>query len=79
MPTIQHALLSHSYNLFLSLKGQEWHVDEITQLPEGMQPQITPEELIVCEDILRADARVCELAAAVGTYPLDWHKIAVLT
>lgn len=69
---MRHFLISHhstSHNVFLSLHGQEWHVDEITQLPEGVHPQITPEELIACEAILRADPRVCKLAADVGLCP----------
>jgi primary-amine oxidase len=57
---------SHSYNVFLSLQGQDWQVNTITQLPEGVQPQITPEELLACEDILRADPQVIKLAADVG-------------
>jgi primary-amine oxidase len=41
-------------------------MDDIEELPEGVQPQITPEELIACEDILRADPGVIKLAAEVG-------------
>jgi primary-amine oxidase len=57
---------SHSYNALLSLHSQEWRVDTINQLPEGVHPQITPEELIACDEIIRADPQVVKLAADVG-------------
>jgi primary-amine oxidase len=68
-------IVRHSYNVFLSLNGQDWHVDSVTQLGEGVQPQITPEELIACEDILRADPQVVKLAAEVGQSLCLWSTI----
>lgn len=32
-----------------------WTVDTLAQLAEGVQPQITPEELLEAEDIVRKD------------------------
>jgi primary-amine oxidase len=52
-------------------------MDDIEELPEGVQPQITPEELIACEDILRADPGVIKLAAEVGKRSHcigAWHR-----
>ena len=41
-------------------------MDTIDKLPEGVQPQISVEELLLCEDIIRADERVIKLAKDVG-------------
>lgn len=50
----------------LALKGDVWEVQTIDKLPEGQQPQISVEELLLCEDIIRADERVQKLAKEVG-------------
>lgn len=55
-----------SYNTILSLKGCDWTVDSLEQLGDGVQPQISIEELLLCEDIIRNDERVIQLAKAVG-------------
>ncbi|KAI0698993.1 peroxisomal copper amine oxidase [Cytidiella melzeri] len=60
------AVTGTSYNTVLSLKGNEWEVASIDKLPDGAQPQISVEELLLCEDIIRADARVIQLAKEVG-------------
>ena len=59
---------SDSYNVVTSLKDGVWAVDTIDKLPEGIQPQISVEELLLCEDIIRADERVLKLAKDVGMY-----------
>ena len=59
---------SDSYNVITSLKDGVWVVDTIDKLPEGIQPQISVEELLLCEDIIRADERVLKLAKDVGMY-----------
>lgn len=51
----------------MSLHGQDWVVDTLEKLPEGVQPQISVEELLLCEEIIRADERVIKLAGEVGT------------
>lgn len=43
-------------------------MESLEKLPEGVQPQITVEELLLCEDIIRADEQVRKLAADVGQY-----------
>lgn len=48
-------------------------MDSLEILPEGIQPQITVEELLLCEDIVRADERVRKLAADVGVSPEQLH------
>ena len=48
-----------------STKGT-WDVESLLKLPEGTQPQISPAELLACEDIVRKDARVQALAKQVG-------------
>jgi hypothetical protein len=40
----------------------------LTRLPEGTQPQLSPEELIACEEIVRKDPRVQQLARDVGMF-----------
>ena len=45
------------------------------KLPEGVQPQISVEELLLCEEIIRKDERVIKLAAEVGE--LDAHLHAM--
>lgn len=32
-----------------------WTIDDLTKLPEGVQPQITVEELLEAEEIVRKD------------------------
>lgn len=55
-----------AYNAILSLKDAQWELDTLEKLPEGVQPQISVEELLLCEKIIREDKRVQKLAADVG-------------
>ncbi|KAF9266379.1 peroxisomal copper amine oxidase [Marasmius fiardii PR-910] len=66
------AVSGEGYNTILVLKGDKWQVETFEQLPEGSQPQISPEELIEAENIVRENPRVQELARAVGVEP---HQI----
>ena len=43
-----------------------WSVESIVKLPEGTQPQITPEEQLEGEGIVKNDPRVQALAKQVG-------------
>ncbi|KAH9895668.1 copper amine oxidase [Cubamyces lactineus] len=67
------AVTGDAYNTILSLNGQDWVVDSLDKLPEGVQPQISVEELLLCEEIIRADERVIQLAAEVGVKPEQLH------
>ncbi|THU79486.1 hypothetical protein K435DRAFT_823888 [Dendrothele bispora CBS 962.96] len=60
-----------NYNVYLSLdtSNSKWVVDKLTRLPDGVQPQISVEELIAAERIVKADKKVQELAAQVGVKP----------
>jgi hypothetical protein len=51
---------SIAYNAVLTQEtaSSTWTVDTITELAEGIQPQITPEELLEAEDIVRKDVSV---------------------
>ncbi|KAI0710687.1 peroxisomal copper amine oxidase [Earliella scabrosa] len=62
-----------AYNTIVSLHGQDWVVDTLEKLPEGVQPQISVEELLLCEEIIRADERVIKLAGEVGVKPEQLH------
>ncbi|KAL0951982.1 hypothetical protein HGRIS_008635 [Hohenbuehelia grisea] len=59
----------HSYNVVLALKENAWSIETLEKLAEGVQPQISVEELIDCEAVIRADKRVQQLAAEVGVKP----------
>ncbi|KAJ8457368.1 hypothetical protein ONZ51_g11577 [Trametes cubensis] len=67
------AVTGDAYNTILSLNGPEWVVDSLEKLPEGVQPQISVEELLLCEEIIRADEKVKQLAAEVGVKPEQLH------
>ncbi|RDB19304.1 Copper amine oxidase 1 [Hypsizygus marmoreus] len=58
-----------AYNVILSLIDGEWTVDTIEKLPEIQQPQISVEELVEAEGVIKADERVRKLAADVGVTP----------
>jgi len=57
-----------AYNAVLTLDSTTsiWSVTKLTQLPGGTQPQLSPDELLACEDIVRKDPRVQQLARDVG-------------
>lgn len=54
------------------MKEDTWTVDSLEKLGDGVQPQISVEELLQCEDIIRKDERVIKLAKEVGLYLLLW-------
>jgi primary-amine oxidase len=59
---------SDAYNtcvVFNSVEGT-WNVESLLKLPEGTQPQISPDELLLCEEVVRNDPRVQKLAKEVG-------------
>ncbi|KAN0100146.1 Copper amine oxidase, enzyme domain containing protein [Tylopilus felleus] len=60
------------YNAILAFKDGEWEVESLDQIPEGSEPQITPEELTMCEVVVRNDPKVQALAKQVGIEP---HQI----
>jgi hypothetical protein len=64
---------SDVYNAIVTLNGAEgpWNVESLLKLPEGAQPQISPGELLACEDIVKNDARVQALAKEVGELTLQ--------
>jgi primary-amine oxidase len=50
----------------LTFNDSEWVVDGADQLPEGQMPQLSVNELIEAEQIVRNDERVRKLCADVG-------------
>ena len=71
-----------AYNAIVSLHGQDWAVDTLEKLPNGVQPQISVEDLALCEEIIKRDERVIKLAAEVGLCLLSFDatpRIVVLT
>ncbi|KAK0466066.1 copper amine oxidase [Desarmillaria tabescens] len=58
-----------AYNVILALDDGKWGIESIEKLPEGAQPQISVQELVACEKIVKSDARVQQLAKEVGVLP----------
>ncbi|KAH9940012.1 peroxisomal copper amine oxidase [Epithele typhae] len=67
------AVTGTAYNTIVALKDKEWEVETLDKLPEGVQPQISVEELLLCEEIIRADERVIKLAADIGVKAEQLH------
>ncbi|KAJ7504131.1 copper amine oxidase [Mycena galericulata] len=62
-----------SYNVILSLQDPGWTVDSFDLLEEGLQPQISVEELVNCERVVRDDPLIQQLAKDVGVSPEEIH------
>ncbi|KAF9479418.1 hypothetical protein BDN70DRAFT_878797 [Pholiota conissans] len=61
------------YNATLILNHNgEWEMETITLLPEEYHPQISPEELLACEEVVKNDPVIQKLAKEVGVEP---HQI----
>ncbi|KAF8971756.1 peroxisomal copper amine oxidase [Flammula alnicola] len=59
-----------AYNAILSLNEKvEWELDVLTLLPEEFQPQISVEELIACEVVVKNNPVIQQLAKDVGVLP----------
>ncbi|KAF8899406.1 peroxisomal copper amine oxidase [Infundibulicybe gibba] len=58
-----------SYNVILSFQNSKWTVDTFELLPGTVHPQISVEELIDCERIVRGNAQIQKLAKDVGILP----------
>jgi hypothetical protein len=61
-----HGNFRRSHNAIVALHDGKWEVEKVVQLAEGVQPQISVQELIACEKIVKNSKRVQELAAEVG-------------
>ncbi len=56
-----------AYNAVLVLaKENKWIVERITQLADNQHPQISVEELLAAETVVKNDATVQQLAKEVG-------------
>ncbi len=64
----------HSYNVFLALGDGKWSIQGFERLSEGVQPQISVEELVACEKVVKNDPRVQQLAKEVGKMILFTRK-----
>lgn len=63
-------LFSRGYNATLILNPNgEWEMESLTLLPEEFHPQISPEELIECEEVVKNNPQIQKLAKDVGEYP----------
>ncbi|GLB43633.1 putative amine oxidase [Lyophyllum shimeji] len=58
-----------SYNAVLSYRDSKWSVDTFEQLPAECHSQISVEELIACEKVVKNNPLVQKLAAEVGVAP----------
>jgi len=58
---------SGAYNAILTLKDDgKWEVNSLNRLPEEFHAQISPEELIACEVVVKNNPTIQKLAAEVG-------------
>jgi primary-amine oxidase len=57
-----------AYNSVIAFKESTWTVETFEKLPKGTQPQISVQELLRCEEIVKNDATVQKLAKDVGQY-----------
>ncbi|KAJ7287143.1 copper amine oxidase [Mycena rebaudengoi] len=62
-----------SYNATVSLQETGWKLDTLDLLQDGLQPQISVEELVACEQIVKNDPLVQKLARDVGVLPEQIH------
>jgi len=58
-----------AYNAVIAFKDPKWTIETFEKLPEGTQPQISVQELIRCEEIVKKDPTVQKLAKDVGILP----------
>ncbi|KDR85777.1 hypothetical protein GALMADRAFT_386616 [Galerina marginata CBS 339.88] len=59
-----------AYNVVLSLnENSKWELDTLTLLPEEFHPQISVEELIACEVVVKNNPTIQKLAKDVGVLP----------
>jgi hypothetical protein len=72
---------SDAYNAIVSLNGAggPWNIESLLKLPGGSQPQISPGELLACEDIVKNDAQVQALAKEVGELTLQALTLGPVT
>ncbi|KAG6852799.1 hypothetical protein C0991_009102 [Blastosporella zonata] len=61
-----------SYNAILSYRDSKWSIDTLEKLPQELHSQISVEELIDAEKVVRNSPLVQKLAADVGVAP---HQI----
>jgi len=52
----------------IAFKDPKWTIETFEKLPEGTQPQISVQELIRCEEIVKKDPTVQKLAKDVGSF-----------
>ena len=57
------------YNVVVTFNNATWEEETLEKLPEGTEPQISVEELMQCEKIIRKDPTVQKLASDVGQCP----------
>lgn len=54
------------YVLACEIKNGQGHIDSFEEMPEGIQPAITMEELVESEEVVRNNPEVIRLCAEVG-------------
>ncbi|KAF8167322.1 copper amine oxidase [Crassisporium funariophilum] len=58
-----------AYNAILTLEHGKWDMDSLTLLSEKCHPQISVEELVAAEQVVRNNPRIQALAKEVGVLP----------
>ncbi|XP_006453965.1 hypothetical protein AGABI2DRAFT_196562 [Agaricus bisporus var. bisporus H97] len=57
------------YNFIVAFRNGQWEVEKMTELPQGTHPQITVQELISCEQVVKSSPLVHKVAAEIGITP----------
>lgn len=57
----------------LNKSTSKWIIDSFNLLPEQLQPQISVEELIECEVVVKNNPTIQALAKEVGTFYDDYY------
>ena len=57
----------------LNKSTSKWIIDSFNRLPEQLQPQISVEELIECEVVVKNNPTIQALAKEVGTFYDDYY------
>ena len=59
----------NAFNVLLDFTDNKWSIRTFIRLPDGVEPQMTPEELNQADEAVRRDPTVIKLAAQVGVSP----------
>lgn len=62
-------LTGTAYHIHTTITSENVEITSVEMLPKGVEPGITLEELITCEEVVKADPLVQKYAAEIGVKP----------